>query len=66
MSEENEYERPLRRHLVLWALFAVLLVVGTISVLVPALEDHSGEEEAPRETNENADDDETAAPSATP
>lgn len=38
-EEESEYTKPWVRHAVLWAGFAVLVVVGIWTVVLPSVED---------------------------
>ncbi|MFT5354938.1 MAG: hypothetical protein ACI9KE_002151 [Polyangiales bacterium] len=38
-EEESEYTKPWIRHAILWAGFAVLVVVGVWTVVLPSVED---------------------------
>ncbi|MFK8004120.1 MAG: hypothetical protein AB8H86_31430 [Polyangiales bacterium] len=63
-EEESDYTKPWIRHAVLWAGFAVLVVVGIWTVVLPAVEDSPVDPDASAEEAEaesGAEDDEDDA-----
>lgn len=65
-EEESEYTKPWIRHAVLWAGFAVLVVVGIWTVVLPAVEDSPVDPDAAAEaeSGDNEDEAENASDSA--
>lgn len=54
-EEESDYTKPWIRHAILWAGFAVLVVVGIWTVVLPAVEDSPVDPDAPAEEAESGD-----------
>lgn len=53
-DNEAEYSKPWIRHAVLWAGFAVLVVVGIWTVVIPAVEDSPVDPEQSAEEADSA------------
>lgn len=52
-DQESEYTAPWVRHAILWAGFAVLVVVGIWTVVLPAVEDSPVDPDTTREEAES-------------